>query len=89
VLVEYDLPPKIELYAAMNVVARVLNCTLDEEKQTLCDEARADLDEIIKAVLTPDSVFVPERGAASSSACRRVNSCVTGRRRHGDCLLSR
>jgi hypothetical protein len=41
----------------MNLVARVLNCALDEEKRTLCDEARADLDEIIKAVLMPDSVF--------------------------------
>jgi hypothetical protein len=56
-VVEYDLPPKTELYAAMNIVARVLNCALDEEKQTICDEARADLDEIIKAILTPDSVF--------------------------------
>jgi hypothetical protein len=56
-LVEYDLPLKAELYAAMNLVARVLNVVPDEEKQALCDEARADLDEIIKAVLMPDSVF--------------------------------
>jgi hypothetical protein len=56
-LVEYDLPPKIELYAAMNLVARASNVVPDEEKQALCDEARADLDEIITATLTPDSVF--------------------------------
>jgi hypothetical protein len=29
----------------------------DEDKQAFCDEARADLDEIIRAVLTPDSEF--------------------------------
>jgi hypothetical protein len=56
-LVEYDLPPKIELYAVMNLVARVLNVAPDEEKQALCDEARADLDKIITATLTPDSAF--------------------------------
>jgi hypothetical protein len=56
-LVEYDIPPKIELYAAMNLVARVLHVAPDEERQALCDEARADLDEIIKAILTPDSAF--------------------------------
>jgi hypothetical protein len=56
-LVEYDIPPKIELYAAMNLVARVLNLVPDEEKQALCDEARADLDKIITATLTPDSAF--------------------------------
>ncbi len=51
-LVEYDLPPKTELYAA-----RVLHAVPDEEKQALCDEARADLDEIITAALTPESMF--------------------------------
>jgi hypothetical protein len=56
-LVEYDLPPKIELDAAVNLVARVLNVVPDEDKQAFCDEARADLDEIIRAVLTPDSEF--------------------------------
>lgn len=56
-LVEYDLPPKIELYAAINLVARVLNVAHDADKQALCGEARADLEEIIKAVFTPDSVF--------------------------------
>jgi hypothetical protein len=56
-LVEYDLPLKIELYAAMNLVARVLNVAPDEERQALRDEARADLDEIITATLMPDSAF--------------------------------
>jgi hypothetical protein len=56
-LTEYDLPPKIELYAAMNLVARMLNVVPDEEKQALCDEARADMDEIITATLTPHSLF--------------------------------
>jgi hypothetical protein len=56
-LVEHDRTPKVELYAAMNVVAWVLHQAPDEEQQAFCDEARADLDEIINAVLTPDGVF--------------------------------
>jgi hypothetical protein len=56
-LVEHDRTPKVELYAAMNVVAWALHQAPDEEQQAFCDEARADLDEIIKAVLTPNSVF--------------------------------
>jgi hypothetical protein len=57
-LADYNRRPTVMLRAAMNVVAWVLDRMVpDEEKQAFCEEARTDLNEIIKAVLTPDSVF--------------------------------
>lgn len=47
----------VALYAALNVVAWVLHQANTAEKPDLCTEAQADLDEIVKTTLTPDSVF--------------------------------
>jgi hypothetical protein len=56
-LANHNLSPTLMLYAAMNLVAHVLHRFDEEDRTAACEEARADLDDIIKVALSPDSVF--------------------------------
>jgi hypothetical protein len=47
--------PDVRLYALLDTVGAVLQCSADVK--AACEETRADLAEVIRAVLTPECEF--------------------------------